>query len=298
MELDLFNPSKQLRRSALISLSSLLGCISALFAITNFLVHDFHLLAYVEGSFAVLSLFIYKRAVRGRYSRTITNIYIYHIILLVSLATLTHPLDYGIYIWGCLTPIMFYLILGKRNGLFSTVFMYVLLLSIVGVKALYLEPSPIVLPINFALCFGFIWVITHVYEVKRRTSEASLGQLASRDALTGVYNRHALIHNFESYRKESQQVPLSLLILDLDHFKQVNDQFGHDTGDKVLIQAAALLDAHSDEHLVYRIGGEEFCIALHNTTQKAAKQKAEQIRYAIEHYRFYEDETLFHSPQV
>jgi diguanylate cyclase (GGDEF)-like protein len=72
----------------------------------------------------------------------------------------------------------------------------------------------------------------------------------------------------------------------LDFFKQVNDQYGHDVGDKVLVETAALLDALSDEHLVYRIGGEEFCIALHDSDLLQATYKAEQIRHAIERYDF------------
>ncbi|MFD2015598.1 GGDEF domain-containing protein [Vibrio olivae] len=128
-------------------------------------------------------------------------------------------------------------------------------------------------------------------EEKRDYSENSLGELASRDALTGVYNRHALIHNFETYRTQVDQQPMALLILDLDFFKSINDRFGHPTGDKVLVQTASLIDGLSGENLVYRIGGEEFCVALPNVSTNKAKQKAEHLRSAIEAFEFNDKET-------
>lgn len=287
MELDIFNPSRQLRRAMLFWLSMLLALVSLSLAFYCYVIGKFGPLHYPEIAFGLFSLYIAYHSYRETISKTIVSGYVLTLIALTSLATYNYPLEYGVHFWAFLFPMTFYMILGRRFGALATCLGFIgqgtsifLQLSMQGAQATWLLAS------NFSFAYIAVWLFSHILEVKRRVSEASLGQLASRDALTGVYNRHALTHNFVRYHKESIKVPLSLLILDLDFFKAVNDQYGHDVGDTVLIQTAALIDGLSDEHLVYRIGGEEFCIALHNTDIGAARVKAEQIRYAIEHYQF------------
>lgn len=294
-ELDIFRPSRQLRRATLFWLSLVLAAMSMLVAIVNVYVGPFYTLAYIEAMFCTFSLYVGYCCYHGRHSNTLAVLYIYSVVAIISVATYSHPVAHGLFVWAFLYPVLFYLILGRRQGFIATAIGFSLQLVIISQKS---GDTALLdyfhLSINFALAFAAVWITAHVLEVKRKTSEASLGHLASRDALTGVYNRHALVHNFERYRRESQTLPLSLLILDLDYFKQVNDQFGHDVGDKVLIQTAALIDALSDEHLVYRIGGEEFCVALHNTDLPHAMQKAEQIRATIERANFHSREEPIH----
>jgi len=287
MELDIFNPSRQLRRAVLFWLSMLLAFMSAILTAVNIAsgTYDFH--QYNEVAFGLLSLAVGYSTYRKYTPKHVVTAYVYCLIISTAIATYYYPIKYGVFLWACLFPVVFYLILGRRYGFLATCVGFIALLSIVLHRIVLDDLTyAIHLVINFSLVFLAIWVTAHVLEVTRRVSEASLGQLASRDALTGVYNRHALAHNFERYRKESRKLPMSLLILDLDFFKSVNDRYGHDVGDRVLIQTAALLDSLSDEHLVYRIGGEEFCLALHNTNLDSAKTKAEQIRNAIERFCF------------
>lgn len=90
-------------------------------------------------------------------------------------------------------------------------------------------------------------------------------QLATIDPLTGLYNRRQFLELLERElaRTASRLRPLTLLILDLDHFKQINDQYGHSAGDMVLKQVAAALQAGASEDcIVARIGGEEFAAVL------------------------------------
>ncbi|UPQ89114.1 GGDEF domain-containing protein [Vibrio sinaloensis] len=287
MELDIFNPSRQLRRAVLFWLSALLGCLSVALTLYNLVFNQLDNINLLIALFGLFSAYIAHTAFRGSTPKLTVTLYVYSLITATCLTTAILPIEFGVMIWTCLFPVVFYLLLGRRFGFLATLFGFCLQVVIITNKVSATELfhySPLVS--NFTLTFIAVWITAHVIEVKRRISESSLGQLASRDALTGVYNRHALMHNFESYRSESRKLPLSLLVLDLDYFKAVNDQHGHDVGDKVLVQAAALIDALSDEHLVYRIGGEEFCVALHNCTVERAKEKAEQIRYAIEHNNF------------
>ena len=105
-----------------------------------------------------------------------------------------------------------------------------------------------------------------------RESHRELEKIAFCDALTSLHNRRMFTEQFRSqlalarrYRK-----PLALLLIDLDHFKQINDKFGHDAGDAVLIETAARLRvAVRESDCVARFGGDEFAILLTNADDKA-----------------------------
>ena len=101
-----------------------------------------------------------------------------------------------------------------------------------------------------------------------------------RDALTGLYNRRYLENALEEEqsRLKRHPSPLSVIMLDIDHFKMFNDQYGHDTGDAVLKGLARFLKAHvRGEDIACRYGGEEFLLILTNTALDAARVRAEQI---------------------
>ncbi len=114
--------------------------------------------------------------------------------------------------------------------------------------------------------------------------KAALTQVAISDPLTGLHNRRAfqvrLTEEVERTRRSG--TPFALLLVDLDHFKQVNDRFGHQAGDQALQALAAVL--HNELRAVdlpARIGGEEFAVLLPNTAEHGALQAAERLRAAI-----------------
>ncbi len=109
-------------------------------------------------------------------------------------------------------------------------------------------------------------------------------QSAYTDPLTGLYNRTALNDAFQREWKlaQRQRQPLSLLALDIDHFKKINDTYGHAAGDIALIKIAEILrKTVRASDLVFRHGGEEFLVLLNNTGIEGAKLLAERIRKAI-----------------
>ncbi len=109
----------------------------------------------------------------------------------------------------------------------------------------------------------------------------SLEQQSVRDPLTGLYNRRYLEATIERElsRALREQAALSVIMLDLDHFKAINDDHGHTAGDRVLVQVAQLLMDHlRGEDLVCRYGGEEFTIILPRADQAVALQRAEELR--------------------
>jgi two-component system cell cycle response regulator len=113
---------------------------------------------------------------------------------------------------------------------------------------------------------------------------AEARRLASTDTLTGLLNRRAFVERIEKARAlaDNQLFPMSMLLLDVDHFKKVNDTLGHDAGDAVLQGVARVLSGiarRSD--FVARWGGEEFVVALSQTAEAGARVAAERVRRAI-----------------
>ena len=131
-------------------------------------------------------------------------------------------------------------------------------------------------------------------EANRALSEANslmaqaqdvLAKLAVTDPLTGVYNRRyfdqRLLETISLLKR--QKSPLHVLALDLDHFKSINDRYGHEAGDKVLVYFADVLKRCVRRHdVVARIGGEEFSVLMFNIPQAQAIRAAERIREQME----------------
>jgi len=109
----------------------------------------------------------------------------------------------------------------------------------------------------------------------------TLSEISARDALTGLYNRWYVMEKIDSEMNRALRhgSPMSVLMLDLDHFKRVNDSFGHSVGDEVLkVVGQVLRDSCRVYDVPGRYGGEEFCIVLPETRVGNTKVVAERIR--------------------
>lgn len=123
-------------------------------------------------------------------------------------------------------------------------------------------------------------------QIELKTKSDLLERLASLDGLTEIPNRRAFEAALERQWNQTKRtaMPLSLLIADIDNFKQYNDLFGHPMGDECLRHVARVLKnlTHRPEDLVARLGGEEFAVLLPNTDSFGAMLRAEQYRDAVE----------------
>src|SRR5439155_8363388 len=110
-----------------------------------------------------------------------------------------------------------------------------------------------------------------------------LERLATTDGLTGLYNRRFFMNRLaeEIDRARRYDLSLSFLMMDIDHFKAINDQFGHLVGDRVLQAIARLLKRMRKTDFAGRYGGEEFCVLLTNTELDGAYIVAERLREVI-----------------
>jgi len=126
-------------------------------------------------------------------------------------------------------------------------------------------------------------------EKELSVANAQLLVMSSTDVLTGVANRRALEERLHDMWEHSQRLhePLSLVMCDIDHFKRVNDEYGHQVGDAVLQQFAKLLENAAREiDRVGRYGGEEFVLLLPGTVLDSAVTFAERVRERVEQYAF------------
>ncbi len=116
-------------------------------------------------------------------------------------------------------------------------------------------------------------------------AELRLFKQATSDPLTGLHNRsrfHAL-SSHELLRSQRSREPVTVLLCDVDHFKRVNDQYGHEAGDKVLVHVTKILSENLREcDVLARWGGEEFLALMPNCRLETAQIVAERIRAAIE----------------
>lgn len=131
---------------------------------------------------------------------------------------------------------------------------------------------------TLGLAFGYLWMSTTALT-------AEMEHTASTDPLTRVYNRRVFLKwcEKELLRSQRSNVPFSLLMLDLDHFKSINDNFGHQRGDEVLCAAVERMqDSVRGIDVLCRWGGEEFAVLLPNAPVEATRIVAERIRENIQ----------------
>ncbi|GAA3441469.1 sensor domain-containing diguanylate cyclase [Planomonospora venezuelensis] len=156
-----------------------------------------------------------------------------------------------------------------------------------GVVDLHLRTSP--LRDRRDRCIGWALTahdITEANRLRRQVEEANvlLREQVVRDALTGLYNRRHLTDTLPALltRSLEAETPLSLAVVDIDHFKKVNDTYGHACGDAVLIRVAQLLATGVRyDDLVARLGGEEFVIVLPGASPEAAVARLERLRELV-----------------
>ncbi|MGE0080026.1 MAG: diguanylate cyclase [Thiohalomonadaceae bacterium] len=122
--------------------------------------------------------------------------------------------------------------------------------------------------------------VKHQFDTLRQQAQA-MQRMAVTDSLTGVYNRHYLVNEGTRFAADKRHQPLWVMIIDLDHFKRINDNHGHLTGDIVLTAVGQLLSERFQDGLPVRFGGEEFAVLVPHCTRQQAGARAEELRAAV-----------------
>ena len=158
--------------------------------------------------------------------------------------------------------------------------------------------SRILTLLGVVICMALLYFAVFAIDAQKKqlATMETLRIQSSTDELTRLSNRHHFLEEAQLETKKAlrSNLPLSLIMIDLDHFKEVNDQFGHHAGDLVLREFADLLkNTCRETDLVGRFGGEEFVLLLPATDQEGALSIAEKIRHITANHRFsYQQQSL------
>jgi len=184
--------------------------------------------------------------------------------------------------------VMFFGVIGLPRASDSLVNVALAALSVPLVLPRHPQPADVIYDVaHFATVVALVWAACALLERLAAQSFAYRSRLqreAITDALTGLHNRREFESGMvrEMERARRMQVPLSLAILDIDFFKRINDQHGHDVGDAVLREVAATLQRHiRKSDLLARIGGEEFALVMLGTQPPGARVVLERLRQAV-----------------
>ena len=239
-------------------------------------------------SILTIILIFFLRSSKKNYTLTA------HALLIISLITFTSallfvPQDEFRIIWFYLLILVAYKINSKTSGILYTLAAIVIVLTAhffaeLQLSQVSINSSVLGLIIGSLLSYIYTNKITQ-YENSLKEQNSTLSVLASTDYLTGVMNRRMFNDISERYFQTAQKddLSLTLLLLDLDHFKKINDTYGHQVGDKLLIQfVETTKNILTKSDIFARVGGEEFAILLSQMDRKDAYDLAEKIRKEVE----------------
>ncbi|HEY0666421.1 MAG TPA: GGDEF domain-containing protein [Gallionella sp.] len=272
--------------------SALAISVTALLLVMPFSINNLLQGRYLLGGWslvivAILAINAWTSA-RGRHFPTLTLLGLTpSIILFLSLAFQKQGIIGAL--WCYPAVLSFYVMLPERKAWLANI---VLLAVSLSQAWLVLDPSLAARVTATLLAVSIISAIfVRVITIQQRKLEA----LAVTDPLTGLANRLTLHSTLEQAIQQScrSHVPLTLLTLDLDHFKSINDTLGHESGDLVLRVVGELLRKRirrADQ--VFRIGGEEFIALLYDTDMPNGRRLAEELREAVETLRLLPERSI------
>lgn len=189
------------------------------------------------------------------------------------------------FVWILMIPVLSYLLLGKKAGFrLSAPFVIAGCLVYALTQDAFTGVMAIIDLLNFFLCAALMMVFIHIYETRREDAEIKLFEMAQNDSLTGLANRASFHSTLARTVAECERSGsgFALVIMDVDHFKLVNDTMGHDAGDHVLGRIGELISERlRGTDSVGRLGGEEFGLILRDVKPEASYELTEELRARI-----------------
>lgn len=269
------------RRRVLLTLIIITTVAAFFLALVNFF-HGHYPLAGAQFGFGAYSLILAALARRYRPLAHITLAYLIPFFSLVLLSVATPGIQASVVVWIVIIPVVSLFLLGRRTGLILALVFLFATLTMAALRFTVFHPfGEWGGMINVLLCTLIVLMLAYVHERERERAELRLREQAITDSLTGIPNRVALPAVFDTMlaRAHRQQGVVSVMMLDVDHFKHINDQLGHEGGDEVLQWLAEQLRQRlRGNDFVCRMGGEEFCILLPETSASEAAIVAEALR--------------------
>lgn len=267
----------------------LLSCIAGVVYVLINIFTGYYYIALVQTALVAICVWFYKKTkLTSTKKQTQITARLYLTILYASLLFVFAKEDVpkSVYIWALLVPFLSYLLLSRLWGaIYTAIFVSLSAVLYLYKFSGYEQMMNAGFLSNLISCALIAWVLAYEYELVSNRTQLGLVDIASRDDLTGLYNRTQLKNIFyrELINSKSNGKKLSVIVLDIDWFKKVNDTYGHISGDKVLRLVADLirLSVRGNDS-AFRLGGEEFCVILPSTRIERAKEVAERIRARVE----------------
>lgn len=248
---------------------------ASLFAVNNWLI-GFRLFAAIEALVAVFWCWIFFITKSTPHLQRWSFIYLSTFYFLVIYGIMITTFKAGLFSWLFIFPILSYLLLGLRAGTLITSISVLGGLFILG-RMVWLNNNEMhwVVIGNVGFTLAAIWSMVYVYESKREDVVKSLKEQARKDPLTGLLNvkslNDILADTLEIAKRHSY--PVTLVYIDINDFKHINDIQGHQKGNEILIAVAEVIKTLTRvEDYAFRYGGDEFCIIFPNCVHEQVRQ--------------------------
>ena len=242
-----------------------IGSASAILVVLNLFAGQ-HLLAFLEILLLTFTISVWFMPRHWRIFKWFVLCYVTLLFSGIIASIAFSPLFSGRQVWVLIFPVASYLMLNKRIAVSLSAICLALVSAILfnrfqGQYESYMRG----ILINMVLAYAFIWGLSHGADRVITRILFALRQIAATDSLTGLANRHNIDALFKQRLNKALEEGdgLGFVLIDIDHFKLVNDTYGHDVGDALLVDFAERLRHFSRmEQALFRLGGEEFCAWL------------------------------------
>lgn len=271
---------RKLMRTILLATGLTLGGFAVLQALAGN-----YLFAILEVLCTALLLFGAWRIERARHLHLWIYLYLIPTFCFILYIIVMPDASAAAFVWLYMIPLLAYLLLGKQRAfLLTALFMCAGLLLYFTDNHLTLDTRGLIDLGNAALCGVLILVFVHIYDGLRMQAYEELERLAQTDSLTGVASRGSFQHALQRSIQDAERSNghLVLVLLDVDHFKQVNDQWGHEAGDMALQHICQILQQRLRvTDFLGRLGGEEFGLLLRHIDSTGADPVVDKLRKQI-----------------
>lgn len=254
-----------------------------LFSVVNFL-REIYILSAIELGFSFYSIFLWRIIpTTPNFSKWVL-LYIIPCFLVIMYALFLPKSSEAMFVWILTIPLVSYLLIGRQKGFWVSVVF--ILLGIIVYHWRFMDTNnsfTLNTAISINVCFSSVlcMAIAHVYELNREKNEKRLLDLAGTDKLTGLANRMKLDESFRHFSllTKRHNINFILVLFDVDFFKNINDQYGHNVGDKALCYVADFLKENIRESdFLARFGGEEFSLLMTSSDINEAYKHIDLMR--------------------
>ncbi|WP_342807189.1 GGDEF domain-containing protein [Alteromonas sp. M12] len=276
-----FDQNTQYRRKVLQVLLLITFFGGFVFGLSN-IYRELYTLAFLELGYGLFSFLVWRQIGNTTNFQFWVISYLFPFFSIMMYALSVPGSSQSIFVWILTIPVISYLLLGKKIGFYFSIVFMTLGISIFHLKFMTDDiPLSITVSLNVILSGVLMIALAHVYERNREKNEERLMQLAGTDKLTGLANRMKLIDVYASASEYAKRhnVPLTIVLFDLDYFKKINDLYGHHVGDAALCFVADFLKKHTRKSdLLARFGGEEFALIMLASKPKDSFQQVDSLR--------------------